>query len=164
MRSQDTRRSGRAGRLVLPPGMADWTKRVSWGDNPTTRTASRWFSKEEVQKHGRCAPAAPLPAPVHASRPAVPHPRSVFYNSFYLDGVRIRLNDCVGVALEEDDQEVRATRGALCLGMRAFALQAPADCCGRRRAACEPHAALLVRRGRRPRVCWSFGRTRKAAK
>ena len=36
----------------------DWSERMSWGDHPTTRTTSPFFSTKEVAKHGRCVASA----------------------------------------------------------------------------------------------------------
>jgi hypothetical protein len=36
--------------------------------------------------------------------------RSVFYDCFFLDGVRIALHDCVGVALKDEVQTARRRR------------------------------------------------------
>ncbi len=90
----------------------NWAARVSWGASPATRTKSPWYDDKVVKQHGRCAALGVTRAQrVHGRAHTLTRRScSVFYDCFFLDGVRIALHDCVGVALEEDDQTARWQR------------------------------------------------------
>ena len=66
----------------------DWGQRLTWG-SPAARKTSRFFSKAVIKERGR-----------------------VFYDAFYLDGERVALHDCVGVALAEHDHTARCRRAS----------------------------------------------------